>query len=412
MSKSIFDLEEFEIYKSTWEARQKELRYRASYYDGSVYKKASLWGLGPRVAKEIRPLFLPLSRSVDIDAGIIPGGWTFPTDDARYDAWTAGQDMLFDMSAWDVNGVLFVHYGAMYGVSGLRIADLQDAKRVILQPANPTRFLLVSNSQYSTAPDLGLWVEMRTDAGGSFEYAEAITPELIRTFRDGVQFGFDGRDPEYPNAQGRVPIVECTHINDGTDLGECTYQKSIPMLNEVNEMASRLSEIIRKNADPQMVTTGAEPTDLQRGSEYMWFLPQGADAKSLTPTIDIDGVLSFIREIKDGVKESLPELSFDDVRKNGQVATATLEIQLTELVLKIKRTRPNYDRCLTTAMQMAGEVAAAMGLSEVAALNDHELILDPNRVILPMSPGDKIALEMSQIELDQMRKSAGTQEGA
>jgi hypothetical protein len=62
-------------------------------------------------------------------------------------------------------------------------------------------------------------------------------------------------------------------------------------------------------------------------------------------------------------------------------------------------------------MQMAGAAAAGMGLPEIAVLNDPELILDPERAVLPVMPSDQIALEMQKIELDNMRAAAGNVEG-
>jgi hypothetical protein len=416
MPKSIFASAEFKPYKTPWDARVKELVARASYYDGSVYtqqQQSILWTMGPRIAKEIKPLFLPLSRAVDIDAGIIPAGWAFPPEDPKFEAWSKARDTLFDMSAWDVNGVLFVHYGAMYGVSGLRVADVRESKLVIIQPIRPINFMLVSSAQYKQAPDMALYVETRQDnAGDEFEYAEVITDALIRTFKNGEKFGYDGREPEYTNEQGVIPIIECVHIADGTALGECTFQKSIPMLNELNEMASRLSEVIRKNADPQFVTSGAEPSELQRGSDYMWFIPENAAVNAIVPKVDIAGVLEFIREIKDGVNSSLPELSFDDIRKASQIAAETIELQLVDLVIKIKRTRPNYDRALVMAMMLAGAAGIEMGIEELKPLADTELILDPDRAIIPASPKQLIELEMMQIELDNMKNAGNNGEGA
>ena len=48
--------------------------------------------------------------------------------------------------------------------------------------------------------------------------------------------------------------------------------KAIVLLDEVNDMATRLSETIKKNEEPQTVITGADATDLQRGSDWSWFL--------------------------------------------------------------------------------------------------------------------------------------------
>lgn len=412
--KSVFDRDEYKQYREAWETRLKELNLRASYYDGSVYRgtrEGIIWSMGPRVAKEIKPLFLPLSRAVDIDAGLVPAGWEFDQEDSRYQTWAMARDALFDASKWDINGVLFVHFGAMYGVTGLRVSDVWEGnKRVMVIPANPTNFMIIPG-QYGDPPVLAFWVEERTEAGKGYEYAEVITPAEIMTFRNGVPFAFDGRESVFKNTQGAIPIFEATHLNDGTPLGECTYQKAIPMLDEVNTMATRLSTVIARNVDPQWVTSGAEPTDLKRGSDYMWFLPEGADVKAAAPTIDIPGVLEFIREIRDGVKESLPELSFDDIKKAGQIATQTIELQLVDLVIKIKRVRPNYDRALTEAMKAAGRIAAQMGMSDLAVLDDPELILDTNREILPLSPQDRISLEMMQIELEQMKAGSNVVEG-
>lgn len=404
---SIFDRDEFKRYKSQWETRQKELMARGGYYDGSIYQKTkeNFWFLGPKANGSVKPLFLPFARAVDVDAGLIPGGWSFPVDDPKAEAWKAAQDALFDASNWDTEGVLFVHYGAVYGVSGLRVSD---ADGYSISPADPTRFMLVRAGLYSQKPDLAFWVEnMKDESGKEYEYAEVITDATITTFKNGEPYSYDGKDSVRENTLKIIPIVECLHIKDGTELGECTYQKAIVLLNETNDMATRLLSIIKKHDEPQTVVAGAEPTDLQRGSDIAWFLPAGADAEFLASDIDIAGVLEFIREIKTGVHDALPELSFDELKKSGQVATQTLELQLMELIIKIKRTRPNYDRCMVKAMQIVG----AAGQGEFAALADPELILDPKRPILPVMPKDAIDLELAQIELDNARRGQGAQEG-
>lgn len=412
--KSVFDLPEFKKYKAQWTTRLKELNLRASYYDGSIYtKNSAIWELGPVIGKEIKPLFLPLARAVDIDAGIIGGDWLFPPveEEPKSDQWDEARDTLFDWSSWDTKGVLFSHYGAMYGVSGIRVAmdeDDEGQERVILQPARPTCFMLVYSGKYSSKPALGFWIETQKDENGEdFEYAEVITPEKIHTYKAGqpYAYGEDGKNV-FTNELGQIPIVEVLHIDDGTDHGECTYQKSILLLNELNRTATQLSQAIRDSVDPQAVIAGAEPTDLTRGGAYMWFIPQDATAQFVTPQVDIPGVLSFIKEIKEGVKESLPELLFDEMRKMGQVATPTLLIFCQELVIKIERVRPNYDRGLVNAMKMAGKLSP-----ELSALDDPELIFNPDRPILPQTPEEKITLRMQEIELEQLEAGASSREG-
>lgn len=410
--KSIFETNEFKPYKKAWDSRQKTLGERSGYYDGSCYKKIKdgFGFLMPRLYRGIKPLYLPLSRAVDVDAGIIPGGWQIPEDEPKREAWEKARDTVFDWSKWDTDGVLFVHYGAQYGVSGLRVADLREDNLVIIQPVDPMKFMLVGNSIYTNSVDMAIWVEKLPDENGKdYEYAEIITPDLIRTFKNGIPQGFDDREPEYKNELGFVPYVEVRHYETGKPLGEATFQKAIPLLDEVNEMASYLADIIKKNADAQWAVMGAEPSDLAHSSDVVWFFPGGSDVKPLVPGIDIDGVLAFVKEIAGNVKESLPELAFDDLKEKTQIATATLELQLMELILKVKRTRPNYDRGLVTALQMAGRAAASMNLSEVAVLDDEELCFDQERAILPPDVKQQIEIRMMQLDLEQMENSSITE---
>ena len=412
--KSIFELPEFKPYERAWNIRIKTLTTRAKYYDGSIYDDAinGLSWLAPRIGQSIEPLYLPLGSAVDVDAGIIPGGWKLPDEDARAEGWQNAIDTVFDWSNWDTDGVLFVHYGAQYGVSGLRVADLRDVERVIVQPIDPTLFMTIGMRAYDNTPDMSIMIEKREDTDGkTFEYAEVITPSSIRTFKDGMPYGFDGRDPEYTNELKFVPFVEIRHIETGKPFGECTFQKAIRLLDSVNRMASDLKKIIDKNSDPQWAIMGAEPSELNHSSDNAWFLPADAKVQILVPQIDIEGVLAFIKEIAINVKKALPEKSFDDLREKDRIATATLELQLMELVLKVKRCRPNYDKGLKLALQMAGKAAKTMSLPEIAVLDDEELRFDDERPILPIDEEGQIKLEIARLELEQLRGN-GIEEGA
>ena len=407
--KSIFELPEFKPYEKAWNTRVKTLSKRASYYDGSIYNenKKDLGWLMPRLYRGIKPLYLPLASAVDVDCGIIPGDWKLPEEDSRTEGWQNAIDTVFDWSNWDTDGVLYVHYGAQYGVSGLRVADLRDIQKVIVQPIDPTLYMPIGMSAYDNKPDMSIMIETRQDTSGDdFQYAEVITPQQIRTFKAGEPFGFDGRDAEYGNEQGFVPFVEIRHIETGKPFGECTFQKAIPLLDEVNEMASYLADIIKKNVEPQWFARGIEPSDLTQSGDNVWFATSpDSDMRPLVPGIDIDGVLAFVKEIAANVDRALPERAFDDIRRKDQIATATLELQLMELVLKIKRVRPNYDKGLKQALQMAGKAAKTMGLSEIAVLDDEELRFDDQRPILPVDEESQMKLEMTRLELEIMRNS-------
>lgn len=408
-TKSIFDTDEFKQYKDRWDTRIKELNRRASYYDGSVYSKTlePFYRLFPQLVGQIKPLYMLLSRAVDVDTGIIPGGWAVVGEDENPDNdWAQARDLAFAWSKWSTEGVLYVHYGAQYGLTGLRISDNPghpEGARVIIQPVDPTTFMLISPSQYDERVAMAIYVEQRSDeVGEPFEYAEVITPETVTTYKNGEPFGFDEREPEAPNPYGFVPFVEIKHKKTGKPFGECTYQMAIPPLDEVNKMATELAGVIGDNRDPQVVIIGAEAGDLERGKDTVWYIPLGGDVKMIVPSIDVVGTLEFIKDVKAEVKDSLPELAFDELKSKTQIATATLELQLMELVLKIHRVRPNYDDGLRQALVMAAQIAGVIGAEDIAALLDPDFGFDPERAVLPMDPEAQLRLEMLQIERDQL----------
>jgi hypothetical protein len=258
---------------------------------------------------------------------------------------------------------------------------------------------------------MSLWVEKRCDAAGKdFEYAEVITAEAVRTFAGGTPKGFEDREAEYKNELGFVPFVEADHIKTGEALGESTYQKAMDLLDEVNQMASYLGDIIAKHAEPQWAISGAEPSDLVKSGDNIWFLPAGSKVDPLVPGIDIAGVLEFVREIRDQVHGALPELAFEELKQKTQIATATLELQLMELVLKIKRTRPNYDHALADALRLAGRAAAGMGgLANIAVLDDEGLRFDGERAVLPLDVETAQRIEMQALALER-EKALGKSE--
>jgi len=153
------------------------------------------------------------------------------------------------------------------------------------------------------------------------------------------------------------------------------------------------------------MVVGAEQSDLVKSGDNVWFFPGGSDGKPMVAPIDIQGVLAFIDRISINVKESLAELSLDDLRRQANIATATLELQLTELFLKVRRCRPNYDAARVAALRLAGKAGAQFGLKEIAVLDNPLLALDDDRPVLALDPLTKIKIEMAALELEQAKQS-------
>lgn len=391
MSNSIFDLPEFKPLADRWHARQAEFANRRAYFDGTMYNRV-LWlvdGMSSPLARGIRPLYLPCARAVHVDAGIVPGLWSLAPSVEKF---APALKQVFAMSRWDTEGVLFVHYGAMLGNSGLRVSYLTEGKRVMITPLDPSCFMLVRSSAYSQGTDFAMVVESRIDATGKpFEYAEVLTPDQVHTFRDGAPFAYDDRKASYMHELGAVPVVECQHLNVGKAIGDCAFSKAMLLLDSVNELASNLRSVIEAYKDPQTAIIGVDPMDDDVGARVAptrsnaWYLPMGADAKFLVPNLNIAGTLAFIKDMREQVEKSMPELAFDEITRTQAVATSTVELQLLELVLTVRRVRPNYDAAFVSALRLAGRAARVLNMPELAALDSDDLVFDSARPVLPLS---------------------------
>ncbi len=396
---SIFSLPEFAPYQRQWNARQEILHLRESYYSGDVFQPAQLRqqignALFPRLYKNIKPLFLPISRAVDVDVGLVPGEWRLVEDiiPTHQDA----VNQIFTWSHWQTDGVLYVSNGSKYGLSGLKMIFDSDTREVALRPISPTRFIIPN-------PNLAIQIEMFADGDTDFEYAEVITPDAIRTYKDGQLFDY-GMGHTRINPVGFIPFIETQHIRENNPHGTPTFEKVIPILEQVNTAASHLADIIRRHGEPQWAGFGvSDDRDMYKSGESFWFIPDSdSRVEALVPQVDIGGMMQFIEAIDREVKAGLPELAFDEL-KQGQIATQTIELQLAELVIKINRIRPNYDNGLRTGMRMCGLALGQLGRSDLAnVLLDDALHFDSHRPVLPVDEKARLETEMLRLQLEQM----------
>ena len=401
--KSIFDLDKFERYRPRWTRRRRVLHARKQYATGEIYKK-SMEGMILNISNEIKPLYLPLSTAVDIDAGLIPAGWELDTEVTSL-AVEEGARKVFEWSDWLTDGVLYVDYGAKYGLVGLKTfwEEGPEGVKVKIKAIEPTKFMLLYEGDYSNKPSGSLYVDWRKSGGERYEYAEYTTPGKVETYRNGELFGYGSdEDGEFENGLEAVPYQEVQHIKDGSIYGRSTFETALPMLTEANKTMTNLARIIEDHAEPQWAVSGASPADLTKSGDTIWFFPEGGQAKALVADIDISGVIEFIREISGNVKDALPESAFSELLKKKQIATETLEVQLYPLVIKIrKRCRPNYDEGLRKAFRLAGKAGEINNISEVQALAEEEIKFNLNREVLPLDPLTRLKIEQMEKQIER-----------
>lgn len=394
-TKTIWDIDTYKPYQARFSQRlNRYIKYRR-YYDGTIYSD-SFFKVVHKLYAQTKALFSFLPRAVDIDVALVPGindAWQLDTDDETI---VAARDQLYRWSKWQIESDSWLEDGATLGEAMIKIVPVVDRGIVQLQRLQPEQCLLID----------GIAIIVDNNRIGSngkpYQYAEVITPESIRTFRDGEPYSYNDIDPVVDNPLGFVPIVAAANDNDNRPA----FAKILPQLDSVNEMASYLADIIGRHIEPQWAAMGVERGDLTKSSGNIWFFPN-ADSKlqAILADIDIEGTLKFLETIKSETKANLPELAFDDLRAKDQIATESLKVQLIELQAKISRMRRRYDEALIESHQMAAMTAQIFGFAGIEALLQPHSI-KASRSVLPINEMEMIQLEEARIALEMQRQAA------
>jgi hypothetical protein len=409
-TRSIFELPEFKAYQGRFTQRANTFGQYRRYASGKIYDDSN-FKLAHKLYAQTKSLLSFLARAVDLDIALVPGvmqPWALAegTPTKLVDA----QKTLYEWSSWDTEGDEWLEDGTTCGEAFLKIVPDEVARQVRMQRLRPELCLLTKHVDPETATtvDLALIIDrgMTDSEGKSYEYAEAITPTVVRTYWNGEPHGYHGNPDRYDNPLGFVPVVRVK--NDS----ECrpTFAKTLPQLDSVNELASYLANVIGRHVEPQWMASGVEQSDLVKDGKNVWFAPHpDAKLQAILADIDVEGTLAFITELKQETKSNLPELAFDDLRAKDQIAAETLEIQLIELDAKIWKMRRRYDAALVDAHKMSAMAATVYGMGELATLlAPHNF--DWKRPTRPVSRLEQIREQEAELNL-ALLQSATSSEG-
>lgn len=390
---SIFSIDKFKLVQATYFERVQRMTRYWSYYKGTVYDNrygGAAAYLNTRIASSIRPLFTPLARAVNLDVSLIPGGWVL-----REGLGVAEQEFietLFMDSGWPITGDLFVRYVVAMGEGALWVKDDRVNKQAVIQAIRPDKYMVGDGYVmlfHSQMPD---------------EVVDVVYPQSIERYQNGKLIS------ESENLLGFIPLIECKNDN-GAGYGEPTFEESIASLDQVNLQATHLANIIQKHVEPQWAAFGAEPADLEKSGDSVWFFPDGSDVKAVLAAVDFAGVLAFIQEIKNEVKDSLPELSLTKLVGSERIAAATIELQMAEPVFKIKRLRKPIDLAVDKAIEMAGWAVARMNppYSTTDMTRYSGGYIDPERPVITLDALTKAQIEQANLSRD-VQKAARRRE--
>ena len=428
----------------SYSARQLRYLMNWSFYENTAYSNLHLYSQGLRVDsglyKHIRPIYNPAYRLATNYVSSIFGGWLSP--DALeegaipIDVFGGNESALrpaiakvWHYSNWQVNKDIYSLHGTTMGDAVLYIRNSPDEERAVIEVMNPS---LVKNVEINTQGYVKSYMieEPRYDnAGKKCVYTETCErgegeEVVFRTYRDGKPYVWDGNEySEWTTNWGFVPLVATQHNNVGLKWGWAEMHPIRGKIIEIDDLASKLHDQIRKVVDAPGLVTGVSAADIEiestdattdKPQPYREKLPllfstnENARYQSMVGDLNIADTMIAIDSMVKELEREMPEMR-EDVWANNAKEVGIKAAQ-DRVEKKIISRRTGYDNGLVRGLQMAIAISGDAGYegfqgfdlgSYKAGALDFRVAQRP---VFAVDRAEQIALEMQEIELAQMER--------
>lgn len=390
-----------------FEARLNRYSILWGFYENTIYNEMHSWARQYKLRfglyRYIRNIYNPAYRLgnfhqtylwgglLDREAGdgrLEPSALPIETENERIRPAIAN---IWKWSNWQSKKDLHTLYGSVMGDSAIRIVDSTRHKKVFFEVIHPRLIKDITKDELGNVKAYELEEERpdprRNSTSNTVTYTEKVQrgngeDVEFQTFLDGKLYpwNFDANDqplPEWTEPYGFIPFVHTLHIDVGNDFGWAEMHALRGKFQEVDDLASKLHDFIRKEVeglffiagmqkpkDDPKIATGASSRDRQQpGREEVGTMygPSGATATSLVSDHDIMASLETIKAAAEEIERELPELGLDENNEVAALSGRALRTRQQPATGKIEMRRPAYDDSLVRAHQMAMSIGEGRG---------------------------------------------------
>lgn len=390
------------------EFESRRLRYDIywRFYENTVYDHINKWAqkfmTDYALYEYTRPIYNPSMRLGDFWQTHLMGGVLdreagdgemkpsalpiiIPESNKEQDEYLrAAISQIWAWSRWQVEKDVMCLLGPVLGDVGLMVVDDAEHGEVYLDPVHPGTIKEVDLDRKGNVKAYEI-VETRIDPEDStgkkqVQYTElAIRDEdkvVYQTFRDASPYHWEGNpDAEWEEYYGFVPLVLMQHKDVGMDWGWSEIHSGRVKFIELDDIASKTHDHIRKTVDPMWFFSGVAKSNAevsktkttptsdrpQPGREELNAIyahhPQ-AKANALVAEMDMAAVVSEIQKTLEEIERDYPELQYDIDRAIQTNSGRALRLARQRSEVKVVQRRPNYDDGAVRATQMAISIAA------------------------------------------------------
>lgn len=384
----------------TWEARQTRYRLLWSLYENSAYQNLHLWGQKYKsdygLYEFIRAIYNPsyrlgefwklhlLGGKLDVVDGQATDRGALPIL-TNNDALRAPIATLWRWSNWQTRKDALALWTTVMGDGAIKIIDDPERKKAYLKLVHPTTLKEVWTDDWGNVKEYEIeeWRAdpRKPDSPIKVRYTETArrsgSSVVYKTYLDGRLYAWDRTNgATWDVAYTFTPMVVLQHNDVGLDWGMSELLPGLPKFREVDDLASKLSDQVRKTVDAAWLMAGVKPSDRnepnlrtdrsssrdvvnqprdQSGRQKIPMYWSGPDAKAqpLVAPLDITGVTNYILSILQGIEADYPEMTADKNNATGDISGKALRINRAPAENKVQQRRPNYDDAIVRAHQMA-----------------------------------------------------------
>ena len=291
---------------------------------------------------------------------------------------------LWRDSNWQIKKDVLTLRGCVFGDIGLRVMDDTKRGKIYLSIVHPGIIQDIALDPFGNVKGYTI-AEMRQDPRATqtrdVTYREECARDgdevVYRTFLDDQPYAWNAEQgAEWREPYGFVPFVLIRHNDLGGTWGWSEIHSAVAKFFEVDDLASKLDDQVRKTVDAKWLFTGVpnpkdgvittrgktsstsadEDTQRQakREQEDAYFVPDpNAKAQALVAPLQIADALAVVKEILAELERDYPELQHDIWAAGGDTSGAALSVARQRVETRVLKRRPNYDDALVRAHQMA-----------------------------------------------------------
>ncbi len=424
-----------------------------SFFENTAYRNVHAWAIRYKTEyglyKYTRNIYNPSYRLGEFYRTHLMGGALDPAAGSGLTAPTAlpivteneqlrpALAALWRDSNWAFNKDIYGLWGAVMGDVGLRVIDDVERKKVYLKVVHAGTVKTVTTDDFGNIKGYAI-EETRNDPRpgktGKVAYGEIAERDgedvVYRTLLDGKEWAWDGESAEWRVPYGFVPLVMVQHNNVGLSWGWSELYPCLSKIREVDDIAAKLSDQIRKMVDvpwlfigmdkpkSQPLTRGdvARVSDMEPGREEipaLYVSNASASAQPLIAPLDITATVAHLTKMLEELEREYPELQMDIWASADRTSGRALRTARQRTTTKVSARRAMYNDGLTRAQSMAMAIGGwrkyagyeGLGLdSFVAGKLAHTIGARP---VFEPDPLDKIEEEKAFWDAALVAKNAG-----